>query len=74
MRHTLIFRLEVNSYIGMALGYIVLTSAYYTNQFNGRDLLWMSNSLFGSDGTSLYVCVQARLISMQANNTTSLQS
>ncbi|EIN12728.1 OPT oligopeptide transporter [Punctularia strigosozonata HHB-11173 SS5] len=43
---------QVNSYIGMALGYIVLTGAYYTNQFNGRDLLFMSNSLFSSDGST----------------------
>ncbi|KAI0321162.1 OPT oligopeptide transporter [Amylostereum chailletii] len=36
--------------LGMALGYIVLTTSYYSNIFDGRDLTWMSNSLFGSDG------------------------
>ncbi|KAI0341506.1 OPT oligopeptide transporter [Trametopsis cervina] len=41
---------QVNSYIGMALGYIVLTTAYYSGAFNGRDLVFMSTSLFGSDG------------------------
>ncbi|KAG7452993.1 OPT oligopeptide transporter [Guyanagaster necrorhizus] len=41
---------QVNSYIGMLLGYIVLTASYYTNVFNGRDILWMSTSLFGKDG------------------------
>ncbi|KZV85364.1 OPT superfamily oligopeptide transporter [Exidia glandulosa HHB12029] len=41
---------QVNSYLGMALGYIVLTSVYYSNIFNGRDLPFMSTSLFGSDG------------------------
>lgn len=35
----------------MLLGYIVLTTAYYSNVFNGRDLKWMSNSLFASDGS-----------------------
>ncbi len=34
----------------MALGYIVLTASYYTNVFNGRNLKWMSSSLFGEDG------------------------
>lgn len=34
----------------MALGYIVLTTAYYSGAFNGRDLVFMSTSLFGSDG------------------------
>ena len=34
----------------MALGYIVLTTAYYANVFNGRDIKWMSSSLFGADG------------------------
>lgn len=41
---------EVNSYLGMAIGYLVLTVAYYTNQFNGRNLTWMSTSLFDRDG------------------------
>ncbi|KAI0088413.1 OPT oligopeptide transporter [Irpex rosettiformis] len=40
---------QVNSFIGMALGYIVLTTAYYSNTFNARDLVFMSNSLFASD-------------------------
>ena len=35
----------------MALGYIVLTTAYYSNAFNGRNLVFMSTSLFGSDGS-----------------------
>ncbi len=34
----------------MLLGYIVLTTSYYSNVFNGRDILWMSTSLFGKDG------------------------
>ncbi|THH21358.1 hypothetical protein EW146_g177 [Bondarzewia mesenterica] len=41
---------QINSYIGMALGYIILTSCYYANIFNGRDLVFMSTSLFDSDG------------------------
>ncbi|PIL27341.1 transporter [Ganoderma sinense ZZ0214-1] len=45
-------RTQVNSYIGMALGYIVLTACYYTNVFNGRDILWMSQSLFNNEGGS----------------------
>ncbi|KAI0266794.1 OPT oligopeptide transporter [Gloeopeniophorella convolvens] len=36
--------------LGMALGYIVLTSCYYANIFNGRDLVFMSTSLFNEDG------------------------
>ena len=36
--------------VGLALGYLVLTLSYYNNVFDGRDLLWMSQSLFGSDG------------------------
>ena len=36
--------------VGMALGYIVLTAAYYSNVFNGRNLVFMSTSLFGLDG------------------------
>ncbi|KAJ7650709.1 OPT oligopeptide transporter protein-domain-containing protein [Roridomyces roridus] len=43
---------QINSFIGMFLGYIVLTSCYYSNVFNGRDLKWMSTSLFGSDGST----------------------
>lgn len=35
----------------MAIGYIVLTAAYYCNSFNGRDLVFMSTSLFGKDGS-----------------------
>ena len=34
----------------MALGYIVLTTAYYAGSFDARDLVFMSTSLFGSDG------------------------
>ena len=34
----------------MLFGYIVLTASYYSNVFNGRDILWMSTSLFGKDG------------------------
>lgn len=34
----------------MALGYIVLTTVYYSNTFNGRDIKWMSTNLFGMDG------------------------
>lgn len=34
----------------MAIGYLVLTLAYYGNSFNGRDLKFMSTSLFGTDG------------------------
>lgn len=34
----------------MALGYIILTASYYANRFNGRDLKWMSTSLFDKDG------------------------
>ncbi|KAJ6508507.1 OPT oligopeptide transporter [Mycena sanguinolenta] len=41
---------QINSFIGMGLGYIVLTSCYYANVFNGRDLPFMSTSLFGQDG------------------------
>ncbi|KAF8919170.1 OPT oligopeptide transporter protein-domain-containing protein [Mucidula mucida] len=43
-------RLTRTSTVGMALGYIVLTASYYTNVFNGRNLKWMSSSLFGEDG------------------------
>ncbi|KAJ7581065.1 OPT oligopeptide transporter [Mycena floridula] len=41
---------QLNSYIGMAIGYVVLTACYYGNVFNGRDLEFMSTSLFGTDG------------------------
>ncbi|KAJ7470934.1 OPT oligopeptide transporter [Mycena latifolia] len=41
---------QINSYIGMGLGYIVLASCYYSNIFNGRDLPWMSTALFSSEG------------------------
>ena len=34
----------------MAIGYLVLTLAYYRNAFNGGDLKFMSTSLFGRDG------------------------
>jgi hypothetical protein len=34
----------------MWIGYVVLTSCYYSNVFNGRDIPFMSTSLFGSDG------------------------
>ncbi|KAJ3901475.1 OPT oligopeptide transporter [Lentinula edodes] len=43
---------QVNSFIGMALSYIILTSCYYSNVFNGRDLIWMSTSLFGTNGST----------------------
>ena len=36
----------------MAIGYLVLTLAYYKNSFNARDLVFMSTSLFGSDGST----------------------
>lgn len=36
----------------MALGYIVLTTAYYSNSFNARDLVFMSTSLWASDGST----------------------
>ncbi|KAJ7086088.1 OPT oligopeptide transporter [Mycena belliarum] len=41
---------QINSFIGMWFGYIVLTSCYYSNIFNGRDLPWMSTSLFSTEG------------------------
>ncbi|KAF4602800.1 hypothetical protein EYR40_006017 [Pleurotus pulmonarius] len=44
------FNSEINSYIGLALGYLILTACYYSNVFNGRDLAFMSTSLFGEDG------------------------
>lgn len=36
----------------MWLGYVVLTSCYYSNVFNGRDLPWMSTALFSNEGDS----------------------
>ncbi|KAJ7855008.1 OPT oligopeptide transporter protein-domain-containing protein [Mycena olivaceomarginata] len=41
---------QINSFIGMWLGYIVLTTCYYSNVFNGRDLPFMSTSLFSETG------------------------
>ncbi|KIY50624.1 OPT superfamily oligopeptide transporter [Fistulina hepatica ATCC 64428] len=38
--------------LGMALGYIVLTACYYNNVFDGRNLDWMSQSLFSSNGST----------------------
>ncbi|KAI9058031.1 OPT oligopeptide transporter [Trametes sanguinea] len=46
------WRTQINSYMGMAIGYLTLTLAYYNNAFNGRNLLWMSTSLFNSEGGS----------------------
>ncbi|KAI5892031.1 OPT superfamily oligopeptide transporter [Schizophyllum commune H4-8] len=43
-------RTQVNSYLGMAICYLVMTLCYYNNVFNGRNLPWMSTSLFGDDG------------------------
>ncbi|TCD68164.1 hypothetical protein EIP91_011442 [Steccherinum ochraceum] len=43
-------RTQVNSFLGLAIGYLVLTLAYYKNSFDGRDLVFMSTSLFGRDG------------------------
>ncbi|EKM51095.1 uncharacterized protein PHACADRAFT_263059 [Phanerochaete carnosa HHB-10118-sp] len=43
---------QINSYLGMAIGYLVLTLAYYKNSFNARDLVFMSTSLFGADGNT----------------------
>lgn len=34
----------------MAIGYVVLTLAYYRNAFHARDLVFMSTALFGPDG------------------------
>ncbi|KAI0070550.1 OPT oligopeptide transporter [Panus rudis PR-1116 ss-1] len=42
---------QINSFLGMAIGYLVLTLVYYKNAFNARDLKFMSTSLFASDGT-----------------------
>jgi hypothetical protein len=36
----------------MAIGYLVLTLAYYKNSFNARDLVFMSTALFDSNGNS----------------------
>ncbi len=36
----------------MAIGYLVLTLAYYKNAFHARDLVFMSTSLFGLDGNT----------------------
>jgi hypothetical protein len=36
----------------MVLGYIVLTTIYYSNTFSGRDIVFMSTDLFGQDGNS----------------------
>ncbi|KZV73279.1 OPT oligopeptide transporter [Peniophora sp. CONT] len=46
------WRTQMNTYIGMVLGYIVLTTSYYSNLYDGKDLLWMSTSLFNSNGTT----------------------
>ncbi|KAK7435512.1 hypothetical protein VKT23_019634 [Stygiomarasmius scandens] len=43
---------QINSYLGMVLGYIVLTTCYYSNIFGGRDLKWMSTSLFSTNGST----------------------
>ncbi|KAH9924206.1 OPT oligopeptide transporter [Fomitopsis serialis] len=43
---------QVNSYLGMAIGYLVLTLCYYKNVFGGRELEWMSTSLFFENGTT----------------------
>ncbi|TBU24331.1 OPT oligopeptide transporter [Dichomitus squalens] len=46
----LVWPLRTPVVVGMALGYIVLTACYYNNVFNGRDILWMSQSLFNDKG------------------------
>ncbi|KAF9567140.1 OPT oligopeptide transporter [Agrocybe pediades] len=43
---------QMNSYIGLALGYLFLTGGYYLDVFKGRDLAFMSTSLFGADGNT----------------------
>ena len=43
---------QINSYLGMAIGYLVLTLAYYKNSFGARDLKFMSTSLFDSTGAT----------------------
>lgn len=40
--------------MGMILGYIILTSCYYANVFQGRDLKFMSTSLFSRQTTEVY--------------------
>ncbi|KAH8083293.1 OPT oligopeptide transporter [Cristinia sonorae] len=45
-------RTQINSFIGLGIGYIVLTLAYYMNSFNARDLVFMSTSLFGTNGST----------------------
>lgn len=52
-KHEIVSLPEQNfSLVGMALSYIILTSCYYSNVFNGRDLIWMSTSLFGTNGST----------------------
>lgn len=34
----------------MAIGYVLLTASYYTNVFHGRNLAFMSTSLFDLNG------------------------
>lgn len=36
----------------MGISYLLLTLCYYNNVFNARDLVWMSTSLFDSNGDS----------------------
>ncbi|THU77231.1 OPT oligopeptide transporter [Dendrothele bispora CBS 962.96] len=43
---------QINSYLGMLLGYLLLTTCYYSNIFSGRDLPWMSTSLFSANGST----------------------
>ncbi|KAF5371806.1 hypothetical protein D9758_003457 [Tetrapyrgos nigripes] len=45
-------RTQINSYLGMVLGYIVLTTCYYSNIFGGRDIQFMSTSLFSANGST----------------------
>ncbi|KAH8822770.1 OPT oligopeptide transporter protein-domain-containing protein [Flagelloscypha sp. PMI_526] len=45
---------QVSSYLGMLLGYVVLISTYYANVFDGRDLKFMSTSLFSRLNTKVY--------------------
>ncbi|OJT14828.1 Oligopeptide transporter 1 [Trametes pubescens] len=46
------WRTQLNSYLGMAISYLVLTLAYYNNSFNGRSIPWMSQALFNDEGGS----------------------
>ncbi|KAI0330064.1 OPT oligopeptide transporter [Cubamyces sp. BRFM 1775] len=46
------WRTQFNSFLGIAIGYITLTLAYYNNAFDGRNLVWMSTALFDSQGGS----------------------